>query len=133
MSKLHWVGPIATALVAVQLLSIAAVGCDSVRDAEGLTVELERRYPGSRIEIREQHEDGAQTVEVKIVAPSFGDDMNLAEEARDVAESIQQRYGMHAESDTVSVEFQAERSMGGLATSSSASFVYPVSELGVSD
>ena len=131
MSKLHWVFR-AVVVVAVVEVAIAAAGCDWVRDAAGLTIEIERRYPGSKIEIRSLHDGGVQTVEVKIIAPSFGDDLNMAEEAREVAAMIHRQYELD-DDDTVGVEFQVEERLGILATSMGASFRFPASEVAEAD
>ena len=131
MSKLHWAFR-AAALVALMQVAIAAVACDWVRDAAGLTIEIERRYPGSKIEIRSLHDSGVQTVQVKILAPSFGDDLNMAEEAREVAAVIHRQYELD-EGDTVTVEFQVEQRLGVLATRRGASFTFPASEVAGAD
>jgi hypothetical protein len=107
--------------------------CGWFRDATGLTAELEARYPGNRIEIDDVHENGARRVAVKIVAPSFEEDLNVAEEAREVAESVRRRYELGGRSDTVLVNFRSERRVGPFASSREARFVYPVSELSASD
>jgi hypothetical protein len=131
MSKLHWVCR-AAALVAVTQLAIAAAACGWMRDAAGLTIEIERRYPGSKIEIRSLHDGGVQTVEVKIIAPSLADELNLAEEAREIAALIQRQYEL-GEDDTVAVEFQVEERLGVFATRRGASFRFPASEVAGAD
>jgi Flp pilus assembly secretin CpaC len=117
---------------AVALLIVGAMGCEVARDSAGLAAELEERYPGSRIEIEDSHDMGTRTLKLTIRAASFGD-VDLADEGREVAGLVQRRYELRGDGDTVSVEFQAEQEMGALATSSSATFVYPVSELEASD
>lgn len=118
----------AAAIAVALILSAGALACDWVQDAAGLTLELERRYPGSRIEIRELHDSGVTTVQARIIAPSFGEGRDLAGEARDVAFSIRDRYGL-GDGDNVSIEFQQERRMGVLASSQTESYSFPVADL----
>lgn len=128
MSRVHWTYRIIAVTAVMELLVIGIVGCDWVRDAAGLTLELEQRYPGSKVEIRDLHDGEAQRVEVKITAPAFDGNLNLASEAREVADLIQRQYELGSD-DTIGVEFQSERRLGPFGSSRSASFDYPVSEL----
>lgn len=113
-------------------LVMGVAACEGARSRAELVLEIEGRFPGSKIEIEDLHEGGVRRVEVTIRSGSFEED-NLAAAGRDVAEMVQRRYRLRAETDTVAVAFQMERQSGVLATSSRAFFVYPVSELGAGD
>jgi hypothetical protein len=118
--------------VAAAISLTTILGCDSVRDAAGLAVDIERRFPGSRIETTDEHEDGKRKIGVLVKAPSFPDDVNLAEEAREIALGIREEFELR-DSDTITIAFEAERRIGPMGSSQSASFVFPVSELARSD
>lgn len=124
---------IGRALVLGTFLITCLSACDWARDAAGLTAELEGRYPGSRIEIDDRHENGARRVAVTILAPQFAEDLDVAREAREVAEVVRRRYELGSPSDTVLVEFRSERRIGPFTSSREARFVYPASELSGSD
>lgn len=113
------------------LLLIAPTACDWARDAAGLVGEIERRYPGSRVEIDDRREGGTRTVAVTIVDPRFGADeeVDLAEHAREVAILVQRRYELVVERDTVAVMFRSETRAGPVRTRRNAQFVYPVVQL----
>jgi hypothetical protein len=121
-------GACRAAAIAAVVIFAAGLACDWVQDAAGLTLELERRYPGSEIEIQELHDGGVTTVQAKIIAPSFGEGRDLAGEARDVAATIRDRYGL-GDSDIVAIEFRQEMRAGALGSSHAESYSFPVADL----
>lgn len=112
-------------------LAIAPMSCDWARDAAGTVTEIENRYPGSRVEIDDRKERGARNIAVTINDADFdaGEEVNLAEHAREVADLVRRRYDLAAGSDTVAVAFRSESRAVPVATRQNARFVYPVSEI----
>ena len=109
-------------------LLVVLLGCEAVADSARLGVDLERRYPGSKIAVQDLRARSARRIEVTIRHASFGD-LDLSHEARGVARTVQRRLNLRADRDTVAVTFEAERRMGILTTSRSGQFVYAVAEL----
>ena len=116
------------AIALCPVFALMLLGCEEVRDSARIGLDLQRRYPGSRVEVHDLREGDARRVEVTIRAGSFGD-LDLRQEGREIAESVHRSFDLSADTDTVAVAFQADRRMGILSTSQSEQFEYPVSEL----